>query len=176
MANSGGTRRAGEWSEMGPHEEFLELCAVSTSGDLTEEEQKKLQVHLAGCSECRRALREFEAVVDVGVPSLSSKLPVGTSEESVLPQNELAGSVLSNVAAEAKGRADAGVSLGDEERGFAFARRNGHRRARVNWNYVWLPFAACILLTIALGIYAYRIGRSRNQEVVRVVSNPNNTL
>ena len=42
---------------MGAHEEFLELCAVSTSGDLTEEEQKKLKAHLAGCPECRQALK-----------------------------------------------------------------------------------------------------------------------
>ena len=57
MVNSGGEREAGEWSEMGPHEEFLELCAVSTSGDLTEEEQNKLKAHLAGCAECRQALK-----------------------------------------------------------------------------------------------------------------------
>ena len=59
---------------MGPHDEFLELCAVSTSGDLTEEEQSKLQEHLAGCSDCRRALKEFQAAVDLGVPLLASKL------------------------------------------------------------------------------------------------------
>ena len=84
---------------MGPHEEFLELCAVSTSGDLTEEEQKKLQAHLAGCAECRQALREFEAAVDVGVPLLSSEFSAVPSEESVVPQTELARSVLLKVAA-----------------------------------------------------------------------------
>jgi len=35
-----------------PHNEFLELCGVSTSGQLTEEEQKKLQAHLAVCESC----------------------------------------------------------------------------------------------------------------------------
>ena len=38
---------AGALSQSGPHDEFLELCAVSTSGQLTEEEQKRLQEHLA---------------------------------------------------------------------------------------------------------------------------------
>jgi hypothetical protein len=33
---------------MSPHEEFLELCAVSTSGELTEEERRKLDEHLSG--------------------------------------------------------------------------------------------------------------------------------
>jgi anti-sigma factor RsiW len=70
---------------MGPHEEFLELCAVSTSGDLTEEEQSKLTAHLAGCPECRQALGEFEAAVDVGVPLLSSMLAAAPSEETAMP-------------------------------------------------------------------------------------------
>jgi hypothetical protein len=152
---------------MGPHEEFLELCAVSTSGDLTEEEQKKLHAHLAGCAECRQALSEFEAAVDVGVPLLSSKLSAVASEEAALPQSDLVGPVLLNVAAKETGQAEAG----QEKRGFAFAQRNGHRRTQLNWNLVWLPFAACVLLTIALGIYSYRMGRSRNREVVRVISN-----
>jgi hypothetical protein len=142
MANSGGNRRLGDWSEMGPHQEFLELCAVSTSGDLTDEEQKKLQAHLAGCAECRQALREFEAVVDVGVPLLSSELSAVPSEESALPQSELAESALPKVAAKESGRMETGVSIDKEKRGFAFAQRNRHRRTQLNWNFIWLPFAA----------------------------------
>jgi hypothetical protein len=156
---------------MEPHEEFVELCAVSTSGDLTEEEQKKLQAHLAGCAECRQALREFEAAVDVGVPLLFSELAAVPSEESALPQSELAESVLLKVAVKESGRMEADVSTDKEKRGFAFAQRNRHRRTQLNWNLIWLPFAACVLLTIALGIYSYRMGRSRNTEVVRVISN-----
>jgi hypothetical protein len=171
MANSGGNWGAGEWSEMGPHEEFLELCAVSTSGDLTEEEQKKLQAHLAACSECLQALREFEAAVDVGMPLLSSKLAGSFSEESVTLQGELPASVLPRVVNSATDQNESVSSTAGEKRGFAFAQRNGRLRSRVNWNYVWLPFAACVLLTIALGIYSYRIGSSRNSEVVRVISN-----
>jgi hypothetical protein len=175
MANNGGNRGAGEWSEMGPHEEFLELCAVSTSGDLTEEEQKKLQAHLAGCGECRQVLREFEAAVDVGVPLLSSRLSATSSEESGLLQSELPASVLPKVVGSVTDQNESVISTSEQERGFAFAQRNGHRRTQLNWNLVWLPFAACVLLTIALGIYAYRIGRSRNTEVVRVISDPSDT-
>ncbi|MFY9527849.1 MAG: hypothetical protein WAR24_02970 [Candidatus Acidiferrales bacterium] len=39
----------------------------------------------------------------------------------------------------------------------------------MNWNLVWVPFAASIVLAIALGIYAYRIGRSRGVEIARVI-------
>ena len=89
MTDKRGEREGAKWSGNGPHEEFLELCAVSTSGDLTEEEQKRLQVHLAGCPECRQALKEFETAVDLGVPLLASKLESISSEKSATVQREL---------------------------------------------------------------------------------------
>jgi hypothetical protein len=164
MRNSSREKEVGEFSEMGPHEEFLELCAVSTSGDLTEEEQKKLQAHLAGCAECRQALREFEAAVDVGVPLLASKLAAVPNEESAMPQRELAGLAPLNCADSEPPHEKAGVPSGGETRGFAFGQRMRYRPSQVNWNYVWMPFAACVLLTIALGITAYRVGKSRNAD------------
>ena len=56
-----------------PHDEFLELCAVSTSGQLTEEEQKRLQEHLLVCASCREALREYQLVVDEAIPAIAAK-------------------------------------------------------------------------------------------------------
>ena len=117
MVNSSGDKEAGEWSKMGPHDEFLELCAVSTSGDLTEEEQNKLNAHLAGCADCRQALKEFEAAVDVGVPLLASKLSTVPSEESESPRKELAGRPLSKSAASG--------SRQSRSRGFGRRRKEG---------------------------------------------------
>jgi hypothetical protein len=165
---------------MQPHDEFLELCAVSTSGELSEQEKSKLDAHLSGCADCRQALHEFEAAVDLGVPFLASKLPAGPSADSsepfVSPQtkSEPAASLdrpapLQMDANEADARPDAG------QRGFAFAQRNGHGHAKVNWNYVWLPFAACILLTVALGIFAYRIGRSHSVASTQTISHAPDT-
>jgi hypothetical protein len=168
MANNPEERKGPERSDMGPHEEFLELCAVSTSGDLTEEEQKKLKEHLSECGECRQALREFEAAVDIGVPLLASKLSSVTSEETTLPlsRSEVAlGAVSRSLEDSATPKDEVRVSAGDEERGFAFGQRHRYRPSQVNWNYIWMPFAACVLLTIALGVYAYRIGKGRIAEV-----------
>jgi hypothetical protein len=148
-------------SEIRPHEEFLELCAVSTSGDLTGEEQKRLQTHLSGCAECRQALKEFEAAVDFGAPLLASKLCAVSSEEAALPQAPQTGSaepLSSNAEGAEIPQEENGVSTDNEKRGFAFAHRTGHGRTQVNWNHVWMPFAASVLLTIALGISAYRVG------------------
>jgi signal transduction histidine kinase len=151
-----------------PHEEFLELCAVSTSGNLTEEEQRTLREHLAVCCECRQALKEFEAVVDFGVPQLSSELS-GLSTEQISSRPIEAPEVAALERVPSAVQADGANSAEEGPRkGLAFARRNGHRQTRVNWNFVWVPFAASIVLAIALGIYAYRIGRSRGVEIARV--------
>jgi anti-sigma factor RsiW len=157
---------------MAPHDEFLELCAVSTSGELSAEEQRKLEAHLAGCAECRQALQEFEAAVDVGVPFLASKLSpvlsVDSSEPFTSRQSKSEMAVSLDPSATSRTHAtDAGVASTVVERGFAFAQKNGRGHTKINWNYVWLPFAASILLTVALGIYSYRMGRSRSVEVTQ---------
>jgi hypothetical protein len=160
---------------MEPHDEFLELCALSTSGELSDEEQRKLDAHLAGCAECRQALQEFEAAVDVGVPFLASKLsPVlslDPSEPFTSRQSKSEPTVsVDSTATSPTHATDAGVASDVARRGFAFAQRNGHGYAKVNWNYVWWAFAASILLTVALGIYSYRMGRSRSVEVTQKIS------
>src|SRR5260221_9376854 len=82
MRNKTANPEGDGWSEMEPHDSFLELCALSTSGDLTEEEQKTLQGHLAECPECRQALKEFEAAAGIGIPLLHPHLDGSDSLES----------------------------------------------------------------------------------------------
>jgi hypothetical protein len=164
MRNSGGDREAGNWSEMEPHEEFLELCALSTSGDLTEDEQHTLQSHLSGCAECRQALKEFEAAADIGIPLLCPKLAGMPREASVAAHPHQVESASSGTESPGTGQGEATAS--PSKRAFAFAHQDGHRPAPVNWNYVWLPFAACILLGVALATYTYRVGKSRHPEII----------
>jgi len=152
------------------HDEFLELCAVSTSGELSEQERRKLEGHLAGCAECRQALKEFEAAVDLGVPFLASKLSADPCKQFVSPQPHSERPASPDPAMQLPTDAnEAGQMAHVVERGFIFAQGNGHRRTQINWKYVWLPFAACILLTIALGIYSYRIGIGRRVEVTQTI-------
>jgi hypothetical protein len=166
MGNSYKGREAGRWSEIEPHDEFLELCALSTSGDLTRKEQEKLNAHIVQCVECRQALKEFEAAVDVGVPLLSSKLAGATNGSSESSDAVLVEHTSSGAPASDRDHAE-GYALSDPgKRAFAFAHRSGHRPTRVNWSYVWLPFAACVLLSVALATYTYRVGRNRHPEVI----------
>jgi anti-sigma factor RsiW len=53
-----------------PHDEFLELCAISTSGQLSEEDQRGLQEHLAVCPSCRTALQQYEAIIRHAIPAI----------------------------------------------------------------------------------------------------------
>jgi hypothetical protein len=158
---------------MESHDEFRELCAIATSGELSEQEQRKLREHLTGCPECRQALREFEAVVDVGVPLLASQLSAEHSERSAStqPMDPKSNDIEESVVATPSWVGMDGAGLGSDaaEPGFVFAQRNRSARKQMNWNYVWFSFAACVLLTIALGFYAYRVGKTHIVNVAHTV-------
>lgn len=151
------------------HEAFLELCALSTTGELSEEEQETLEKHLATCAECRQALREFEATVDLGVPALASELsapiPNGPREAAVA---WVAPSTTSQVAHPG----EAGTRRASNEPGerLLLDHRNGRSRTSMNWSYVWMSLAAAVILAVALGIYSYQFGKHRGQEVVQTAS------
>jgi len=152
-------------SDMRPHEQFLELCAVSTTGELSEDELATLKQHLAICAECRQVLSEFEAAAGVGAPLLSSGLVVDDAEEFGSKNEEA--DVRGPVVSDNPPSVPAETARPPRDNGFIFARRNGDHGSRVNWNYVWLPFAAAILLTAALAIYSYQAGTRRSPQIVQ---------
>ena len=164
MRNNAANPEGDGWSEMEPHDRFLELCAISTSGDLTEKEQKILQGHLGECPDCRQALKEFEAAAGVGMPLLHPHL---SDPDSLEPASNS-----SEVGKATPARATRQKPTPHEERepieqtsGLRFPHRNSNRHMQVNWNYVWMPFAAAVVLTAALGIYSFQVGKRRGQEV-----------
>jgi hypothetical protein len=56
-----------------PHEEFEELCALSTTGELTAEEWARLEQHLTHCDACRESQRLFEHVVAMAIPLMAEE-------------------------------------------------------------------------------------------------------
>src|ERR1700730_16137136 len=66
---------------MGSHEEFLELCAAATAGELRADEQMRLNSHLAACRKCRQVMSEYEAVKQVTVAAVAQEL--GPTEGAV---------------------------------------------------------------------------------------------
>lgn len=153
------------WSEMGPHDEFLELCALSTSGELTDEEQKNLQGHLAECPDCRQALKEFEAAASIGVPLLHSQLSGHDSSEPGVAPSELSRANPPRTTEHVEPKEREAVQWSS---GLRLPNGNGHRQLPLHWNYVWMPFAAAVVLTVALGIYSYQFGKHKGQEVAQI--------
>jgi flagellar motor protein MotB len=167
MVHNGGNPDEDVWSRMGPHDEFVELCAVSTSGELTEDEKTKLQKHLAICPECREALKEFQATAEISRPlfaaETSKDLPVNLDVWSV----DQAEAAFRERLARESDEAGSDSSRQDEMRLRASIGRNGKPPVSEHWNHVWLPFAAAILLAATLGIYVYRVGVKHGAEDVR---------
>jgi hypothetical protein len=54
------------------HEEFLSLCALYPTGELTEEEWALLQIHLAYCDSCLATFREYEKIGRDVLPAIAA--------------------------------------------------------------------------------------------------------
>ncbi len=153
-----------------PHNEFLELCAVSTSGDLTEEEQLRLQRHLAGCATCSEALQQYQALADHGIPAIAVAEGLEVDPGPSWSQARADESFLSRLSEEERQESEGNV-----------ASRNGapttHGRAfpftsESTWRYVWGLYAAGILLAVTLGFCAYWVGIRHGTDVARFASKP----
>ena len=55
------------------HEEFFELCALSTTDQLGAPERRRLNEHLRECFRCSEMLAQYEAVLKLGIPLPSSE-------------------------------------------------------------------------------------------------------
>ncbi len=152
-----------------PHSEFLELCAVSTSGQLTDEEQKKLQEHLLVCESCRETLKQYETVVDQAIPAIAA----GEQPE------QLAHVEPDSSWSEEKAEKDFFKRLEDEQRanpnhsnGATDISPGPHRlppfSSESTWRHVWMLYAVGILLFVTLSFYVYRIGIHRGVESAKL--------
>jgi hypothetical protein len=158
-----------------PHDEFLELCAVATSGQLTDEEQKKLREHLAACSLCREAMQQYEAVVEHAIPVIAAKETSDVGEsDSDWSLDKAEATLFARIGREEKSptqkREDQAQIKrpGNNRRVFSFA-------GAATWRGVWALYAAGILLSIALGVCAYLVGIHRGVTTARLVPSQPNT-
>jgi hypothetical protein len=130
-----------------PHQEFQELCALSTTGELTLKEWVRLTEHLAHCDSCREAKRQYERLTVTTIPALGTE---SSAEEGA----EVASGSWSLEEAEAKLM----ESLRDQP-----APSGGHTISHASssgWRHVRRCAAAALILT-AWSVAGYRIGLSR---------------
>src|ERR1700732_3614844 len=143
---------------MDSHEKYLELCAASTAAELSVEEERTLEEHLAVCGSCRQAKHKFEMTVQRAVPALADDLasPTGGSDTSWSVEKAEAAFFKRLKADRSSGLpAENDLDKVDTE---PTGRRFVYRPSEIPWAELWMPFAACVLLAIALGIGAYRSG------------------
>jgi Anti-sigma-K factor rskA len=152
-----------------PHNEFLELCAVSTSGRLTEEEHKKLQEHLAVCLSCRESLKQYEAVVSQAIPAFAAnKVSDDLEPGPDWSEEQVEHAILDRLEQEQRGQSK--KSTGPNEVSTTPHYRPPFSSESV-WHHVWMLYAASILLLVSLSFYAYRVGVRRGTANAKLDSN-----
>ena len=160
---------AGALSLTEPHNEFLELCAVSTSGQLTEEEQKRLQEHLAVCQSCRETLKQYGSVVDHAIPAIVADEASDDREAGPdwSEQQEQQAEQAFFKRLEREHRDEPKKSTGTYEVS-TNPRRLPPFSSESTWRHVWMLYAAGILLFVSLSFYAYRIGVHRGADTAKL--------
>lgn len=150
----------------GPHDEFLELCALSTSGQLTEEEQKRLAEHLAVCPECREVLGEYESVVQDTIPGIGAEqLSAPSSRVDPGPSWSQSKSEKAFFERLEREEGEASTARGKKNGMSAALRRILPADPESTWRHVWMLYAAGILLFITLCLSAYWVGVRHGTEV-----------
>src|SRR6202453_1068397 len=74
--------------QIGEHEPFRAKCALAIAGELSREELAELAEHTQKCSECREAYRDYNAVVNHGIPLLAATY--GSVREDVVWDDSVA--------------------------------------------------------------------------------------
>jgi DNA repair exonuclease SbcCD ATPase subunit len=138
-----------------PHNEFLEFCAVSTSGQLTEDEQKRLQEHLSVCESCRETLKQYESVVDQAIPffvATEASKYLDAGRESSEDQHRQAAQVFFKRLEREPNRPTSTNEVSTSPC------RLPPFSSESTWRHVWMLYAAGILLFVSLFFYAHRAG------------------
>jgi hypothetical protein len=150
---------------MSPHEEFLELCAASTAGELTKEQSRKLDEHLSGCAACREALKQFQEAVQAAVPTIAAGLPSSEPEIDKSWSQDDAETALFERLGKQDGKSGSRQIPKDVIAGPRTPHNRGHFPFRFAWGHLWMTYAAAVLLFLALAISAYRFGMRRGADV-----------
>lgn len=152
---------------MRPHDDFLELCALSTAGQLTEEEHNRLEDHLVVCSDCRDALREYESVVEDAIPTIGAEQSTRIDPGPGWSQSKAEKAFFERLSTEGEHQSAPRV---EKNRVPAVFHPVLPTAAESPWRHVWMLYAAGLLLFVTLCFTAYWLGVSRGTSIARSTS------
>jgi hypothetical protein len=155
---------------MAPHEEFLELCAVSIAGELTGEERKKLNEHLKTCDSCRKALEQFKITAKASVPALADEVREVTEIDPSVSVEKAETAFFARFDEEGGFRGSE-ANNGAAEWVSGSNRREPNAPSGIEWGQLWMPFVSIIVFGLALGIASYQIGIRKGVQTAPVQHN-----
>jgi hypothetical protein len=139
-----------------PHQEFQELCALSTTGELTVDECARLTAHLARCASCREAKRQYERLIASTIPALGAESAADEGDEDapgIWSLEEAEAALMETL------RREPAPPVAHPISGPVSPR----------WKHA-LRFAAAAVILAACGFAGYRIGVLRGHRSVAVVA------
>ena len=168
---------------MSEHQEYLEMCALCVSGDISNGQLRKLDDHLEGCLECRRAFNELRVIESIGMAALSPVLTRESIAGDIKPVTErtarrLLARIEDRIHTPRMSAQDAPLTgvrfiarkphrVNGEAGGFSRAALflEGRAKNALSFSRTLLPYAAALLLTAILSIYSYHVGARKVADV-----------
>jgi hypothetical protein len=145
-------------TQFGCNEEFAELCALSTTGSLSDDERLHLERHLASCEKCSALLRDYRSLASEGVAKLAVELNLDEGLESAdhdWAQAEAKDRILNQVKVGDSARVEIASQLTSEAAAFWGGITSQPQTVRV------LTIAAAIVVAVLLG-YQFGFRRGAN--------------
>lgn len=145
------------------HEHYYELCALATSGTLTDQEWSELQSHLAMCADCRKQVQEYREIARTGMALL---MPDDNAAEQSDPEQAWSPEL-------AKQALFARIARGEAAPQYHLRSRTEFAPARARWwvrmfrpqPQMVLRYAAGVALVVTVTLSAYHLGARRGEEV-----------
>lgn len=152
-----------------PHDEFLELCAALTTGDLSDDEKKRLREHLAVCSSCCEVLRQYESIATGVIPAIAAiEAPENVPVDFGWSKEKAEKALFERLSRDGR---ESVVEKGRNDSSF-FPHRILPFATDCTWRNVWVLYAAGILLFCAISFFAYRVGTHRATEAAKFPLQP----
>jgi hypothetical protein len=151
------------------HDEFFELCALSTTGLLSAPERRRLEEHLRHCLACREVHAQYQAMVDAGIPGA---VLGGEGNQAQQPLSEWSVEAVEaklfaqldreeQATQSAEGPVPTLPSISD-----SVPSRSPHREpVDALWRQMWWQYAAGVMLVFSLGVALYRTGLTRGERI-----------